>query len=106
MRAVDLPTIESLGGRQEFVTAGDGTRLRYAMFRPENPVARTLFFPGFTEFIEKHLETITEFLERGMRFCALTGAARVCRSGPYLIDIAVISPRWNCFSRICAKFWR
>jgi lysophospholipase len=64
MSMAELPTIESLGGRQEFVTTGDGTRLRYARFRPDNPVARTLLFPGFTEFIEKHLETIAELLER------------------------------------------
>lgn len=64
MSPADLPTIESVGGRQEFVTMGDGTRLRFARFRPEVPVARTLLLPGFTEFIEKHLETIAELLER------------------------------------------
>jgi lysophospholipase len=64
MSAIDPPTIESVGGRQEFVTTGDGTRVRFARFRPEAPMARTLLLPGFTEFIEKHLETIAELLER------------------------------------------
>lgn len=43
---------------------GDGTCVRFARFRPDNPVARTLMLPGFTEFIEKHLETIADLLER------------------------------------------
>lgn len=44
---------------------GDGTRVRHARFSPEKPVARTLMLPGFTEFIEKHLETVSELLKRG-----------------------------------------
>jgi lysophospholipase len=64
MSASDLPTIESLGGHQQFATMGDQTRVRFARFRPEAPVARTVLLPGFTEFIEKHLETISELLER------------------------------------------
>ena len=60
-----LATIEGLEGRAEYVTAGDGTRVRYARFSAEEPVARTLLLPGFTEFIEKHLETVAELLERG-----------------------------------------
>lgn len=59
-----LPTIEDVGGRQEFATMEDGTRVRFARFRPENPVAQTLMLPGFTEFIEKHLETIADLLHR------------------------------------------
>lgn len=62
--APDLPTIESIGGQQSFAVMADGTRVRYARFRPEAPVARTVFLPGFTEFIEKHLETISELLDR------------------------------------------
>lgn len=65
MNTLDLPTIESLGGRQQFATMGDRIRVRFARFRPEAPVARTVLLPGFTEFIEKHLETIAELLERG-----------------------------------------
>ncbi len=60
-----LPTIESLGGRSSLATMGDGTRVRFARFRPAEPAARTVFLPGFTEFIEKHLETISELLDRG-----------------------------------------
>lgn len=60
-----LATIEDLEGREGYVTAGDGTRVRYARFSPDKPVARTLLLPGFTEFIEKHLETVAELLERG-----------------------------------------
>lgn len=65
MSSNDLPTIESLGGHASFATMGDGTRVRHARFVPAAPVARTLLLPGFTEFIEKHLETISELLERG-----------------------------------------
>ena len=59
-----LPTIEGVGGRQEFAPMEDGTRVRFARFRPDNPVARTLMLPGFTEFIEKHLETLADLLDR------------------------------------------
>jgi lysophospholipase len=59
-----LPTIESVGGTASFTTMADGTRVRHARFRPDRPVARTLMLPGFTEFIEKHLETISELLDR------------------------------------------
>jgi lysophospholipase len=59
-----LAKIEDLGGRAGYVTAWDGTRVRYARFSPRKPVARTLLLPGFTELIEKHLETVAELLER------------------------------------------
>jgi len=60
-----LPKIEDLGGVADFHRADDGTRVRFARFTPETPTTRTLFLPGFTEFIEQHLETVAEFLERG-----------------------------------------
>lgn len=65
MSPPDLPTIESLAGRADHAVMADGTRIRFARFRPDAPIARTLLLPGFTEFIEKHLETIAELLERG-----------------------------------------
>jgi lysophospholipase len=65
MNMQGLPTIESMGGRQEFSTMGDGTHVRFARFCPETRIARTVLLPGFTEFIEKHLETIAELLDRG-----------------------------------------
>lgn len=61
----DPPTIESTGGLSRYATMGDGTRIRFARFCPEAPVARTVLLPGFTEFIEKHLETIAELMARG-----------------------------------------
>jgi len=45
--------------------AQDGTRVRFAQFMPSKPRAHILFLPGFSEFIEKHLETIGEFKARG-----------------------------------------
>ena len=60
-----LPLVRDLGGEELFHVARDGTRVRFAQFMPNNPRAYILFLPGFTEFIEKHLETIGELLTRG-----------------------------------------
>ncbi len=63
-----VPAIRDHEGIEHCWTACDGTRLRYAVFppRPSGPVeARTVLLPGFSEFIEKYLETIEELQARG-----------------------------------------
>ena len=91
-----LPTIESVGGIASFTTMADGTRVRHARFKPDRPVARTLMLPGFTEFIEKHLETISELLERGhevlcldWRGQGLSGRALADRHRGYVRSMAL-----------------
>ena len=65
MTVCELPTIRGTGGREAWWQAEDGTWIRYADFKGEQPVARIIFLPGFTEFIEKHLETVSDLVERG-----------------------------------------
>ncbi|UUX50554.1 alpha/beta hydrolase [Nisaea acidiphila] len=62
-----LPTVESTGGTIEFPVMADGVRIRIARFpAPGGAAAGTvLMLPGFTEFIEKALETIGELRARG-----------------------------------------
>ena len=63
-----VPAIRDHGGIEHCWTAHDGTRLRYAVFppRPSGPGGpRTVLLPGFSEFIEKYLETIGELQARG-----------------------------------------
>lgn len=61
-----VPTIEDQGGVVHWLEADDGARLRTASFPATAPGdRRLLFFPGFSEFIEKHLESIADFQKRG-----------------------------------------
>jgi lysophospholipase len=62
-----LPTIESTGGTADFPVMPDGVRIRIARFpaRTESPAGTVLMLPGFTEFIEKALESIGELTARG-----------------------------------------
>ncbi|MCZ6764709.1 MAG: alpha/beta hydrolase [Alphaproteobacteria bacterium] len=68
--AGDLPTIASLGGREEYVTMGDGVALRTAAFRapadPKKVWGTVVILPGRAEFIEKYLEVIAELISRGL----------------------------------------
>lgn len=75
-----LPSIEDLGGTVRWVTAEDGAKLRTASFPAKltgrgkaRTVAkgRILFLTGFSEFIEKHLETIGELQGRGFQVFTL-----------------------------------
>jgi len=40
-------------------------RLRYAVFGPAGAAGWCVFLPGYTEFIEKHLETVADLRARG-----------------------------------------
>lgn len=62
-----LPTVESTGGSVDFPVMADGVRIRIARFPAPaaNPAGTVLMLPGFTEFIEKALETIAELRARG-----------------------------------------
>ena len=61
-------SINGLRGTERYVTAADGTRVRYALFPPaagRRAVARSVLLPGFSEFIEKYLESIGDLQARG-----------------------------------------
>jgi len=62
-----LPTIESTGGSADFPVMPDGVRIRVARFpaRTDTPSGTVLLLPGFTEFVEKALESIGELMDRG-----------------------------------------
>ena len=62
-----LPTVAGLGGTESYLTASDGTRIRYAAFPPgrSKPAGVAVLLPGYTEFIEKHLETVADLQARG-----------------------------------------
>ena len=66
-----VPTIESQGGTVRWLEADDGTKLRTAAFPPKGPKGkannqgRLFFLSGFSEFIEKHLESIADWQTRG-----------------------------------------
>ncbi|MBM3532120.1 MAG: alpha/beta hydrolase [Alphaproteobacteria bacterium] len=63
---MSVPTIEDQGGVVRFVEADDGARLRTASFPSRGAgEGQLLFLTGFSEFIEKHLETIADFQKRG-----------------------------------------
>ncbi|MSP50740.1 MAG: alpha/beta hydrolase [Alphaproteobacteria bacterium] len=63
---MSVPSIEDRGGVVRWFEAEDGARLRTASFPATGAGdGRLLFFPGFSEFIEKHLETIGDFQKRG-----------------------------------------
>lgn len=62
-------TVAEAGGEERRFVAPDGTAVRYAVFAPDRadgapPAARTLLLPGFTEFVEKYLETVEDLLAR------------------------------------------
>ncbi len=63
---MNVPTIEGQGGVVRWLEADDGAKLRTASFPATAPGdRRLLFLTGFSEFIEKHLETIADFQQRG-----------------------------------------
>lgn len=66
MKVMDNPTIEETGGTAHWFIANDGARLRYAEFPASaQHVGSVLFLTGYTEFIEKHLESIEQLKSRG-----------------------------------------
>ena len=67
----DLPSIESLGGRSHRLVMKDGTGVRYAVFEPPAAEGSVLLLPGYTEFIEKHLEVIGDLLARNQKVLVL-----------------------------------
>lgn len=58
-------TIEEAGGETRWLDRPDGMHLRYAVFGPVGPAGWCVFLPGYTEFIEKHLETARDLRARG-----------------------------------------
>ncbi|MEQ8332869.1 alpha/beta hydrolase [Nisaea sp.] len=62
-----VPTIESTGGTAAFFQMADGVRIRVAQFpAPAGKAAGTvLMLTGFTEFIEKGLESVAALRARG-----------------------------------------
>ncbi len=58
-------TIEAAGGEARWLDRPDGMRLRYAVFGPPGTAGWCVFLPGYTEFIEKHLETVGDLRARG-----------------------------------------
>ncbi len=67
----DLPSIEDLGGRSHRLVMQDGTSVRYATFEPSTAEGATLLLPGYTEFIEKHLEVVGDLLARQQKVIVL-----------------------------------
>lgn len=62
-----VPTIESTGGTAGFVKMADGVHLRVAQFPAPDQKAKgtVLMLSGFTEFIEKGLESVAALRSRG-----------------------------------------
>lgn len=58
-------TIEEAGGETRWIDRPDGMKLRSARFGPAGPSGWCVFLPGYTEFIEKHLETVGNLRARG-----------------------------------------
>ncbi|MDF1790364.1 MAG: alpha/beta hydrolase [Thalassobaculaceae bacterium] len=58
-------TIEEAGGETRWLDRPDGMLLRYAVFGPAGRAGWCVFLPGYTEFIEKHLETVGDLRARG-----------------------------------------
>lgn len=58
--------------RTDFMTGGDGARLRFAVSTlPTAPRATVVILPGRSEFIEKYSELATDFAQRGLRSVVL-----------------------------------
>ena len=63
---MSVPSIEDLGGTVRWIEADDGAKLRTAAFPVKGEDrGRLLFLSGFSEFIEKHLESIGDWQTRG-----------------------------------------
>lgn len=58
-------TIEDAGGETRWLDRPDGMQLRYAVFGPAGSAGWCVLLPGYTEFIEKHLETVGDLRHRG-----------------------------------------
>lgn len=58
-------SFEEIGGEVRFLEREEGVHLRYALFRKPGAKRRALLLPGFTEFIEKYLETARDLQNRG-----------------------------------------
>lgn len=70
MTAPAVPeTVEQAGGHVSHVDRPGGARLRVARFGSGD--RRCLLLPGYTEFIEKHLETVGELTARGFAVATL-----------------------------------
>ncbi len=63
--------IAAAGGNVVVVERPGGVRLRAASFGAEGPRGVCVFLSGYTEFIEKHLESIVELTARGFRVATL-----------------------------------
>lgn len=64
-------SIEAAGGRAVFVSRPGGIRLRAAVFNQGGTAGRCLFLTGYTEFVEKSLETVGELTVRGFEVATL-----------------------------------
>lgn len=59
-----------------FFESFDGRKLRYAVFRCEQPIARgtVVLLQGRNEFMEKYFETIRDLTAKGLWVCNLRSA--------------------------------
>jgi lysophospholipase len=86
-------TIAAAGGETRWLDRPDGMRLRYAVFGPAGERGWCVLLPGYTEFIEKHLETVGDLRARGFgvvvldwRGQGLSGRALADRSKGHVKD--------------------
>lgn len=63
------PNLEESGGQVSTITLADGKRLRHAIFEPAGADCQgaLLFLSGYSEFMEKNLETVLEWQECGYK---------------------------------------
>ncbi|MEN3975248.1 alpha/beta hydrolase [Emcibacter sp. SYSU 3D8] len=59
------------GGAFVTFAASDGAELRYALWPRESARGTVTLLGGFTEFIEKHFETVQDLLDRGFAVAAM-----------------------------------
>ena len=88
-------SIEAAGGEVRWLQRSDDVRLRYAVFDSPGSSQWCLLLPGYTEFIEKHLETVDDLRRRGFgvvtldwRGQGLSSRALADRSKGHIVDFA------------------
>ena len=67
MNPLDMPP----GGAFGTFAASDGAELRYALWRRDGARGTVTVLGGFTEFIEKHYESVADLLGRGFAVAAM-----------------------------------
>ncbi len=88
-------TIADAGGDVRWLERSGGVRLRYAVFGPPGAQGWCVLLPGYTEFIEKHLETVADLRRRDFgvvtldwRGQGLSSRALADRSKGHVIDFS------------------